>query len=313
MQRNRTVRLAVLGSSVQRTAGQRYPSRSGTALKRRLVVGLLVLLSFTLITVSFRESDGGGLHSAQALAASALHPLQVAIERVVRPFRDLYGYGSDLVHARSENERLHREVARYRQEAIQYRSAFDENRLLLEMTNYRAPPSYPADYEPVRAAITAYSPAQLQQGLVIAAGSRDGVRVDDPVVSSAGNLVGQVTRVEARASKVTLLTDESSAVSARVLRRSTTGIIVPGRAGSGVLSLDYVRKSSFVREGDVIVTLGSRQGSEPSLYPRRIPVGRVTAVDQSDTDAFKTVLVEPLVDFGSLDGVVVLVERRGAR
>ena len=55
------------------------------------MLGLLVLLSLALITVSFRESSDGPLHDAQGAVASVLQPLEVAVERVARPFRDAYG------------------------------------------------------------------------------------------------------------------------------------------------------------------------------------------------------------------------------
>src|SRR5829696_6046188 len=82
--RNRTPRLAVLGSSVQQSAARRYASRNATAVRRRLVVGVLVALSIALVTASFR----GGVSGPQATAAGLLRPFQVAAERVARPFRD---------------------------------------------------------------------------------------------------------------------------------------------------------------------------------------------------------------------------------
>ena len=63
--RNRTPRLAVLDSSVRRSASSPFTSRSGSPLKRRIVVVSLVVLSLALITASFRESSGGRLHGVQ--------------------------------------------------------------------------------------------------------------------------------------------------------------------------------------------------------------------------------------------------------
>ena len=61
MPRNRTVRLAVLGSSVQRAAHTGFPSSRSSALKRRIVVGVLLLASLVLITVSFRSTALDGV------------------------------------------------------------------------------------------------------------------------------------------------------------------------------------------------------------------------------------------------------------
>ena len=87
--RNRTARSAVLGFPVRRPAPRSLSSRSTSALKRRIVLGLLVLLALALITISFRESADGPLHDAQGAVASAIQPLEVGVERVARSFRVL--------------------------------------------------------------------------------------------------------------------------------------------------------------------------------------------------------------------------------
>jgi rod shape-determining protein MreC len=304
--RNRTVRLAVLGSSVQRAAGSKYPSRTGTALKRRVVMGLLVVLSLVLITVYFRESSGGGLHGVQSAGATVLRPIQVGAERVVRPFRDAYGWFAGLFEAKSENEQLRLEVERLRQEAIQYRTALEENKTLRELLDYRAPPTYPGDVEPVYAAVIGHR--QFEQQIVIAGGANDGIQQDDPVVNERG-LVGRITTVTDDTAQVTLLLDASTAVSAVDLDTNATGLVKHGRAGSGSLVLDFVEKRYVVHRGDKVVTSGSQRGSLPSLYPRGIEIGTVTFVGQSDTDLYKRIQIRPAVDFGALDAVVVLVAK----
>jgi cell shape-determining protein MreC len=55
------------------------------------------------------------------------------------------------------------------------------------------------------------------------------------------------------------------------------------------------------------MTAGRQQGELPSFYPTGIPIGLVTKVGQTDIDQFLDVQVMPLVDFSSLDAVVVLV------
>jgi rod shape-determining protein MreC len=73
------------------------------------------------------------------------------------------------------------------------------------------------------------------------------------------------------------------------------------------LVLDRVRKQDVVRVGHEIVTAGWRTGPLSSLFPKGIPIGRVTSVGQTDTDLYQQVQIDPYVDFGSLDAVIVLV------
>ena len=307
MPRNRTVRLAVLGSSVQRAALAKYPSKTRSAIKRRVVVGVLVVLSLVMITLSFRGGEGG-LANLQNAGATALQPLQVGIERVVRPFRDLYGYIQDLTNAKAENERLRAEVRALRQQTAHAQLALEENDQLQSLLDYRRSRRFPDDFETVAAQVIIYPPSQFDQRVVVAAGSAAGVRVNDPVVNGDG-LVGKVTKVMRNTAQVTLLTDEESAVTAVDSRTGAKGIVRRDAADSDLLVLE-ADKTDDVNRDDLIVTAGSQRGQLPSLYPRGIVIGRVVFVRQTDVDPFKQVRIRPAVDFGSLDSVMVLVPSR---
>jgi rod shape-determining protein MreC len=261
-----------------------------------------------MITISFRERPGGPLHEVQSVGATALRPLQVGAERVVRPFRDAYGWFAGLFAAKGEAERLRAENERLRQEAVQFRNAYAENKTLRDFLDFKAPPGYPDDYAPVYAAVIGHPPSQFEQQVVIAAGETDGIRVDDPVVNADG-LVGRITDVTPDTAQVTLLTDESTRVSALDVNTGATGLVENGRAGGNSLVLTRVEKRYEVGEKDEVVTAGSQRGQLPSLFPRGISIGRVTFVGQSDTDLYKRVQIKPWVDFGSLDAVVVLLPK----
>ena len=267
-------------------------------------MGFLVLLSLVLITAYFREPSDGGLHSAQGVGATALRPFQVGIERVVRPFRDAWGWFDGLLDAKAENERLAEEVTALRQELAQNKAASQQNAHLRQQLGIEAPPGF----ELVPAVIVSHAAKQFEQEVVVSVGSDDGVEVNDPVVTGSG-LVGRVVHVTSGTARVTLLTDQSTYVSAEAATTGAKGLIGAGRAGSGSLVLDMVDKRFKVTVGDTVVTSGSRRGEEPSLYPRGISIGEVTSVGRSDTEVYLQIQVRPFVDFGSLDAVTVLAAK----
>ena len=306
--RNRTARSAVLGLPVRRSAPRSHSSRTSSALRRRIVLGALVLLSLALITVSFREDSDGPLHDVQAGVASALQPLEIAVERVARPFRDAYGWTKDLFNARSENERLKAENQQLKQQEIANESALQRNVVLESLLRYRRSPAFPQDYDGVATEVITQPSGSFDQTIVVAAGSADGVRPEAPVVTAEG-LVGIVTSVTDDAARIRLLTDESSAVSALDLRTGALGIVQHGASGDSLV-LGRVSKKEFVKIGDVIVTAGSRIGQLTSLYPKGIRIGRVTSVGGVSTDLYQQVQVRSDVDFSSLDSVIVLVATR---
>ena len=300
--------------TVRRTPTTRLSSRSTGPLRRRLAIGCLVLLSLILITISFRSGEDGPLSGVQSAGATVLRPFAVGFERVAQPFRDVYEWADSLLDARSEAERLRIENRELRQQAIQSAFALQENEYLRDLQNFIDGPRFPEDFAPVSAEVIGRPVGAFVQAIVIAAGSRNGVRVNDSVITADG-LVGLVTRVTPSTARIQLLTDQEAAVSAVDLRTRAEGIVRHARGTRETLVLDRVRKQDVVRVGDEVVTAGWRASGLSSLYPKGIAIGEVTSVGQTDTDLFQQVQVDPYVDFGLLDAVLVLVpvERRAGR
>lgn len=269
---------------------------------------VLVILSLALITVYFRESQGGTLHDLQSSGAKILHPFQVGADQVARPFRDLADWASGLADAKSENRTLHKQVDDLRRRLVANQTAVQENARLRALLSYVDGPSFPDDYRAVAVTVIARAPSEFDQRITISAGSANGLKLHDPVVTEEG-LVGQVTKVAETAAQVTLVTDEAFAVSVLDLATSATGVVRHGRAGSDTLVLDRVTKDQVVNPGDPLVTAGWRYGKLSSLFPRGIPFGTVSSVGQIDTDLYKQIQVRPLVDVSSLHSVIVLVKK----
>ena len=271
-------------------------------------MGLLVLLSLMLITVSFRSS---ALDGVQGTAAGVLTPFEVAADRVSRPFRDAVSWGRGLVDAKSENKRLKSQIQALRQQLTLDEGAVQQNVQLRRALDYKGLPTI-VDFRQVHASVSVNPQNAIDQSVGITVGTNDGVRAGDVVIDPVSEgLVGTVDRAFPSVASVTLLTDTQSAVTSVDLTSPTAvGIIQPGGGGSDALVLDLVAKSKVVREGDTIITAGSLGRSAlPSKFPRGIPVGTVTSQSSNDVNPFKNVQVNPLVDFSSLQSVIVLVPK----
>ena len=274
-------------------------------------MGGLVLVSLVLVTLSFRERDDGPVTGAQEAVGSVLRPFQVAADRIAEPFRDAYAWMDGLFDARSDAERLRKENETLRQQVVQSRLAERENERLRALLDYRSGPRFPEGYTGLATAVISRPAGAYAQAIVIAVGKNDGVAVDDPVVTQDG-LVGKVSRVGSRTARVTLLSDDQSAVSALDVATDAAGIVRPGQGPRAPLRLDRVAKEAQVSVGDTIVTAGWRSQRLASIYPRGILIGSVTSVGRTDTDLFTQVQVTPFADLGSLEAVLVLLpEDRG--
>ena len=279
-------------------------------MRRRLVVGLLVLASLVMITVYFRESSNGSLHGVQSAGSTALRPFEIAANRVARPFHDAYNWTADVFHAKSENKQLREDNKRLQQEAIQAATAAQQASVLQKLLKLKRAPAY-QDYAKtaVTAEVLSNPVSQFDQTVLIAAGSDSGIRPYDAVVTDRG-LVGQVTKVAHKMALVTLLTDKESAVTSKDLQTSAVGIVHHSQGPEDLLFLDRVAKNKVVNRGDVVITAGQLSGHRlSSFFPKNIPIGRVTRVGQTDVDPFQDVQVMPFVDFSSLQYVLVLASK----
>jgi len=311
--RNRTVRLAVLGSSVQRAAPSGFPSSRSSALKRRIVVGALVLASLVLITVSFRST---ALDGVQGAGATVLRPFEVAAGRVARPFRDTVAWFRGLVDAKNENKKLRLQVAELRRQVIVEATALQQNAELRKALDYHGPPSI-GSFRRVNAAVLANPQSAIDDSVVISAGSAQGIVPGSIVIEPTGGsedvgaLVGTVDRVVHNVARVMLLTDNESAVtSADLANPQVVGVVRRGGGSSNVLILDRVPKEPRVTVGDTIITAGTLgQGPLRSKFPRGIPIGTVVSQSNSDASLFQNIQVRPFVDFSSIQSVIVLVPK----
>lgn len=270
-------------------------------------MAVLVLVSLALLTVYFRESSGGGLHSLQSTGSSVLRPFEVAANRVAQPFRDAAGWIGGVSSARSENKKLRKELAKERALVIQYLAQKQENQQLKKLLHFSQQANFPSDYQPLATSVLARQPGQFDQRVVVGIGRSSGCHLNDPVVTDAG-LVGQVTKVYASVCQVTLITDESSFVSVLDQKTGASGLLRHSDSGSSII-MDDVPKSEQVNQGDVIFTAGWHTPKLSSIFPRGIPVGLVSSVNQTDINPNKQIEITPFVDFGSLEYMFVLARK----
>jgi rod shape-determining protein MreC len=281
------------------------------------VLALLVALSVVLLTAYFGESAGGGLHSLQRGVLEVLSPIQEGTSRALKPFRDLFGWFDDTLHANSERDKLRKERDQLRKQVIGYEAAQRENLQLRRIVGLDQGSDL-SGYTPVTARVIGRSPTVWYATITVDKGSSSGVRVDQPVVNGEG-LVGKVTAVTSGASQVTLITDHTSGVSAKVQSplvtdsgNGITGLVQPAVGKPEDLLLQFVPRRANIRKGDTVVTAGSQSTRLESLFPPNLPIGVVTKADDQELSQYQRVHIRPFADLRRLDFVQILTHQRAA-
>ena len=98
--------------------------------RRRAVLAVLLALSLILLTAYFGESSTGSLHGVQRNAMEVLAPIQEGANRVVKPFRDLFGWFGSTLKAKDERDKLKKERDALRTEVTTLQVDGAENKQL---------------------------------------------------------------------------------------------------------------------------------------------------------------------------------------
>jgi rod shape-determining protein MreC len=274
--------------------------------RRRAVLALLVLSSFALLTATYGQQSGG----LQRGASAVFGPLQEGADRALKPARDLVNWFDETFDARGENNRLQDEVEQLRTQVAAGETALSENNQLRKLLGLREAGELPFGFDLVTGRVIARSPTIWYSTVTIDHGTSSGVEVNDPVVSGDG-LVGRITSATAGTAQVTLITDHTSAVSAKVVPAGIQGVIRPEVGNPTDLVLDFIDSSKHVREGQTVVTSGWKARGLSSFYPYGIPLGRVTRATVAEQEASQQVHVRPFADLRDLEFLQVLTKGGG--
>lgn len=270
--------------------------------RRRAVLTLLIISSFLLLTITYGQSSGG----LQQSISTVFSPLQTVADRALKPARDLVGWFDETFEARGENNRLRAELQEFRVQAIAGQGALQENAQLRKLVELDSGPVLATSaYEQVTGRVITRSPTVWHSAVTVDVGSDDGARVDDPVISGDG-LVGLVSSVQSGSSQVTLITDHTSVVTAKVLPGGAQGMVRPDVGNPEDLVLDFIDSARKIGAGQAVVTAGWRVRDYASLFPPGLPVGEVTRASIVEQEVRQQVHLRPYADLANLDIVQVL-------
>ncbi len=206
----------------------------------------------------------------------------------------------DLQAAQAEIEQLRVQVEALQRENEELREIEGEFQLMQDLFN-RARES--PEFRRLTASVIGYDTSPLFRSIILDKGTEDGVFVGMPVESARG-LVGQVFRTTNHSAMVILITDNISSIPARLGDSRATGIVRGGGLG-GVMAMDWLDLEAQINIGEVVYTsgLGGR-------FPEDIAIGRVTDLERREADLFQRAVIQPAVDFDSLEMVFVITDFR---
>jgi rod shape-determining protein MreC len=269
-----------------------------TGRGRVLLVALLGV-SIVLITLDFRQGDGGPLDRARDFSSAVVDPIQRGFTAVFRPVGNFFSSVGELSSLRSRNAELEAELEAVREQVEQAEAIAEENAQL--RADALLDESW-VSMDRLTAEVINKASSNFRWIVRINKGRTDGIRPDMAVVDADG-LVGKILSAEENSASVLLLIDPNGAAAAKTVGGKFTGS-VNGRGSGEPLSFEFVDPEADIEVGDEVLTSYYNDG----IFPPNIPIGQVIEVDAPTAALRPDVSVDPYVDFQALDFVQVLLE-----
>jgi len=263
-----------------------YPLLTGIGL-------VTALLVFTLNVPRNREAN-----IIERSVLSVLSPLLQPVSRLSGLVEDIWDSYIRLVDTHSENLRLREDIRALNLRVLEANEAVLANRRLERLLDMKKSVEAPT----VAATVIGEDVTSWFRTLIINRGSSSGIREGMAVISADG-VVGQTIKVSSSTSRVLLLTDHASGLSATIQRSRARGV-VKGK-GEMLCTLEFTTREEDVKVGDMVITSGIG-----GIFLKGLPIGEVTMVKRGEYGIFQNVSIRPAVNLAHLEEVLV-VQRGG--
>lgn len=265
-----------------------------------LVLGVLVSIRLTGLGSQIPNPVGGVLQRV-------LSPVEDVILRVGNSVKENTRVIWNFNEVRAENEQLKKQVEQLTGDNLKLKAEVLAGLRYQELAEVFNRPSLDK-YEKIGATIINRNPTAWYQTITVNRGSSDGVSVNDPVIVNLG-LVGKIVSVTSTTAEVLLITDSDGQVSGKVFNssgKSTFGIVEGTYKRTTRMEVEgnlqmLFRRDDPVNVGDLVLTAG-----KGGVYPVDIPIGKIEKIQLDSSGLLKTAYITPLVDFDSLDEVIIL-------
>ncbi len=254
---------------------------------------LLIIIVFLLIIIIIQSRNEEISGPFKGLLGNILNPIVYLANGIFDGIGDLWSSYVDLVGVKALNDEYKNTIDKLTLENILLKEKVNQSRRLHELFKFND--AY--DFSTIACNVIGANDGYVKH-IIIDRGLVDGIEKDDPIIGFRG-LIGRVSRTFATTSEVSVILNISSNVSVMNSRTRATGILRGD--GKGNIVIDYYDRLDEAKEGDVIITSGLGR-----LYPKGIPVGKISKIIKSDTGLFQNVYVKQDEDFYKLENIFVV-------
>ena len=241
-----------------------------------------ILLSTLSISLMMLDHRGHHLEKIRTGLNVLVYPIQLIAELPAYAVRGVADFFTTRRTLREDNEKLLAQQQMQLAKLQQFDALEEENNRLRRMLGSAARVADKA----LAAELVEVSSEPFTRKVVVSKGSQDGVYVGQPVIDAHG-IMGQVTQVAGRVSRITLITDAGHAIPV-LNNRSGLRALVFGTGDPDNLKIPDLTASADIKEGDMFVSSGMG-----GTFPPGYPVAQVIKIVNDENEAFLAITAKP--------------------
>lgn len=225
-------------------------------------------------------------------------PVRYGFRALGNAFGGFADYVTEFNSLKDENEELAERIRELEQKVAHVQVLEGENEWL---RGYLGMKDELESFETVNATVIGREANSYMTLYTLNKGSLHGVEVDMSVITENG-IVGRVETVGANWCRVSVITENATAVGAVSARSGARGI-VEGSLGlreNGQCAMNYIDEFADVAVGDVILSSGG------GIYPYGFVIGTVVELTHDEAAHSLSAILEPAVDFDTVTRVMIV-------
>lgn len=266
------------------------------AKENRLKAALhIVVMTISIIGMMQRDKVSEEASLFERIMIDTVSPIQSSIFTLKDETTSFFDNYIFLVDVKKNSEKLKRQIDDLEKKIFELEELQRENKRLKDLLKF----GEDLAFNKVLARVIGWDANGNIKVIRINKGSDDGIKVESPVIASDG-LVGYVYRVSESYADVITILDQNNRIDGIIVRTRSHGIVEGYSNGQCIMK--YVTRSEPIVEGDLVMTSGLGK-----IYPKALRVGKVSKIERESYGITQFVEIEPAVDFGKLEEVIVLL------
>ena len=260
------------------------------------LIALIVIIPLLALGTGGRAREEMYWHEKVSLRI--IYPIQVFFSWGIHSINDGFQKYLFALKIKENNIALQQEVQGLLAELTSYKEIISENERLQKLMDF----SKSIIGKKIMAQVVARDIYEEFHSIRLNKGNSKGVKVGMAVVNPDG-IIGRVVSAGKNYSDAITLLNRSFSISGIVQESRAMGVVQGYR--KGLLQVKYLGRTNEIQVGNTIASSGIG-----NIFPKGLPIGTVMEVKKEKYGIIQEVIVQPSVNFSSLEEVMIVHPKR---